>query len=130
MKGRGTRGQIFLLRQIIEKAREFNTPLDICFVDFRKAFDSVIWMTLRRWYSSSTTVDVVLSNTFKTESGARQVCIQFRNIYIEHVMYIVLDGWDSGISVGGHVINKLRYADDTNFLSKFKEDLEELLNRL
>lgn len=41
IRGRGTREQILILRQIIEKCREFNIPLYICFVDFRKAFDTV-----------------------------------------------------------------------------------------
>ncbi|KAI8441389.1 hypothetical protein MSG28_015004 [Choristoneura fumiferana] len=48
VKGRGTREQILILRQIIEKAREFNSTLYICFVDFRKAFDTVIWAQLWR----------------------------------------------------------------------------------
>ncbi|KAA5650649.1 reverse transcriptase family protein, partial [Pseudomonas aeruginosa] len=46
VKGRGTREQILILRQIIEKAREFDSTLYICFVDFCKAFDTVIWTHL------------------------------------------------------------------------------------
>jgi len=29
------------LKKVMEKAREFNTPLILCFIDYKKAFDSV-----------------------------------------------------------------------------------------
>ena len=38
-KGRGTRDKIANIRQIIEKAREFQK--NICFIDYAKAFDCV-----------------------------------------------------------------------------------------
>jgi len=37
----GTRDQIVNLRIITGKAREFNTPLFLCFIDYKKAFGSV-----------------------------------------------------------------------------------------
>jgi hypothetical protein len=40
---RGTREQILNLLQIIEKGREFNITIHICFIDFRKDFDRVRW---------------------------------------------------------------------------------------
>lgn len=40
-KGRGCIYQIFALRNIIEQCTEWNVPLYINFIDFRKAFDSV-----------------------------------------------------------------------------------------
>ena len=44
--GRGCIDQIFALRVLAEKAREFNTPLYLAFVDLRKAYDSVDWEAL------------------------------------------------------------------------------------
>ncbi|CAK1602554.1 unnamed protein product [Parnassius mnemosyne] len=41
VKGRGTREQIVNVRQIIEKNREFNTSVFMCFIDYSKAFDCV-----------------------------------------------------------------------------------------
>ena len=38
---KGTRNQIMNLKLIIEKYREYNTALYICFIDYRKAFDTV-----------------------------------------------------------------------------------------
>ena len=40
-KGRGTRDQIANIRWIIEKAREFQTNISFCFIDYAKAFDCV-----------------------------------------------------------------------------------------
>ena len=40
-KGRGTRDQIANIRWIIEKAREFQKNIYLCFRDYTKAFDCV-----------------------------------------------------------------------------------------
>lgn len=44
--GKGTIEQILNIRQIIEKAREYNATIFMCFVDYSKAFDSIKWHTL------------------------------------------------------------------------------------
>ena len=55
-KGRGCIDQVFSLRVLAEKAREYNTPLYmyLCFVDLRKAYDSVsrdaLWVVLQKRY--------------------------------------------------------------------------------
>ena len=40
-KGRGTRDQIANIPQIIEKAREFQKNIYLCFINYPKAFDCV-----------------------------------------------------------------------------------------
>ena len=40
-KGRGTRDQIANIRWIIEKGREFQKNINLCFTDYVKAFDCV-----------------------------------------------------------------------------------------
>ena len=40
-KGRGTRDQIANIRWTIEKAREFQENIYLCFIDYAKAFDCV-----------------------------------------------------------------------------------------
>ena len=40
-KGRGTRDQIVNIHWIIEKAREFQKNIYLCFTDYAKAFDCV-----------------------------------------------------------------------------------------
>ena len=50
-KGRGTRDQIAKIHWIIEKAREFQKNLYLCFIDYAKAFDCVdhnkLWKILK-----------------------------------------------------------------------------------
>ena len=47
---RGTRDQITNLRILMHKAREHQQPLYMCFVDFKKALDSIshdkLWVTM------------------------------------------------------------------------------------
>ena len=40
-KGRGTRDQIANIRWIIEKAREFQKNIYVCFIDYTKAIDII-----------------------------------------------------------------------------------------
>ena len=57
-KGRRTRDQIANIRWIIEKAREFQTDIYFCFIDYAKAFDCVDhnkqWKILERWEYQTT----------------------------------------------------------------------------
>ena len=50
-KGRGTRDQIANIHWIIEKAREFQKNIYLCFIDYAKAFDCVdhnkLWKILK-----------------------------------------------------------------------------------
>ena len=50
-KGRGTRHQIANIHWIIEKAREFQKSIYLCFIDYAKAFDCVdhnkLWEILK-----------------------------------------------------------------------------------
>ena len=57
IKGRGTRDKIANIRWIIEKAREFQTNIYFCFIDYAKAF---VWITIncgkffKRWEYQTT----------------------------------------------------------------------------
>ena len=50
-KGRGTRDQTANIHWILEKAREFQKNIYLCFIDYAKAFDCVdhnkLWKILR-----------------------------------------------------------------------------------
>ena len=58
IKGRGTRDQIANIRWIIEKAREFQTNIYFCFIDYAKAFYCVdhhkLWKILQELEYQST----------------------------------------------------------------------------
>ena len=51
-KGRGTRDQIANICSIMEKAREFQKNIYVCFIDYAKAFDCVdhnkLWKILKK----------------------------------------------------------------------------------
>ena len=53
-KGRGTRDQIANILWIMEKAREFQKNIYLCFIDYAKAFDSVdhnkLWKSLKEMW--------------------------------------------------------------------------------
>ena len=50
-KGKGTRNQIANIRWIMEKAREFQKSIYLCFIDYAKVFDCVnhnkLWKILQ-----------------------------------------------------------------------------------
>ena len=51
--GRGCVDKVFSLRILMEKAREFHTPLYLCYVDLTKAYDRhALWSVLERRYIS------------------------------------------------------------------------------
>ena len=58
--GRETIEQILALEQIIEKSIDFNNPIHITFIDFKKAFDSVklsqLWHLLEKILSAKDTL--------------------------------------------------------------------------
>jgi len=45
-RGRGTRNQIVNICWIREKAREFQKNICVCFIDYTKAFDFSVWVTI------------------------------------------------------------------------------------
>jgi hypothetical protein len=63
--GRGCVDQIFNLKQCLSMARERRKPILLCFVDLKKAYDSVnrrlLWDTLAEYGISRTTIKILNS---------------------------------------------------------------------
>ena len=94
-KGRGTRDQIANIRWIIEKAREFQKNIYLCFIDYAKGFDcgdhEKLWKALREmgtpdhlthrlrnlYAGQEATVRSLYGTTdwFKMEKGIQQGCL-------------------------------------------------------
>ena len=111
----GRRDQITNLRILMLKAREHQQPLYMCFVDFKKAFDSIshdrLWVTMmdmgyplhlidvlaKLYRKQLTKVNVAgtLSEWFRVKKGVRQGCVlssYLFNILADMVMRKTLDG--------------------------------------
>lgn len=151
MPQRGTREHILNMHQIIEKCREYNVKVYICFLDYCKAFDCVQWQRMAQMgtpqhlitlienlYESSrakvrVNANADLSKPFGLGKGMRQGCILspvLFNIYGEWIIRRATDEWKGGIAVGGRKLCNLRYADDTTLLATTEEELTELVNRV
>jgi len=150
---RGTRDQITNLRIILEKAKERNQPLYLCFIDFTKAFDMVqhdqLWLVMlemgfpphlvqllrnlyRQQRAAVRTANIV-SAWFRVRKGVRQGCNLspcLFNVLAEQVMRKALQGFTGGFRIGGKTISNLRYADDIVLLATSPEDLQELVCRV
>ncbi|PIK35145.1 hypothetical protein BSL78_28030 [Apostichopus japonicus] len=153
-KGRGTRDQIANLRWILERSREFQRPVYMCFIDYSKAFDCVdhptLWTMLTEMGIPKHLVHVIKSlyneqeakvrteygdtENFNIGKGVRQGCIlspYLFNLYSEYIMRQAnLDNVELGVKIGGRRVNNLRYADDTTLLAESKEDLLNLMERV
>src|SRR6218665_366054 len=152
-KERGTRDQITNLRILMQKANEHQQPLFMCFVDFKKAFDSIphetLWVTmiemgfpghiiniLTKLYSKQKArvkVAGTMSTEFRIRRGVRQGCVlspTLFNIVAEMVMRETLEGYEGGVQIGGRRITNLRYADDIILKANTVEELQTLTRRL
>jgi len=87
-QGKWIRDQITNLRILMHKAHEHQQPLYVCFVDFKKAFDSIshdkLWVTLHlidllaelyRKQLAKVKVAGTLSEWFRVKKGVRQGCV-------------------------------------------------------
>ncbi|XP_049886587.1 uncharacterized protein LOC126381094 [Pectinophora gossypiella] len=153
VRGKGTREQILNVRQVIEKSREFNSPVVLCFIDYTKAFDCVQWdklwsvllemgapehlvaliQSLYTGNRSFIRIGTECSNMFQTKKGVRQGCIlstALFNIYGEYIIRKTIENWEKGFPIGGKRLSNLRYADDTVLLATSIEEMSELFQRL
>ena len=143
-KGRGTRDQIANIHWITVKAKEFQKNIDLCFIDYTKAFDCVdhnCGKLLKRWEyqitlptSWETCIRVKKQQlephmkqlTIPKCERVQQDCIlspSLFNLYAEYIMWTArLDESQAGIKTARRNINNLRYADNTTLTQKVKKN--------
>ena len=153
-KDRGTRDQIANIRSIIEKTREFQKNIYLCFIDYVKAFDWVdhnkLWKALKEmgipdhltcllrhlYVGQEATVRTLYGTTdwFKIKKGVQQGWLLspcLFNLHAEDIMRNArLGEIQAGIKIGGRNMNNLRYMDDTTLISEREEELNSLLSRV
>ena len=154
-KGRGTRDQIANICWITEKAREFQTSIYFCFIDYAKSSDCVdhnkLWKILKEmekpdhltcllrnlYAGQEATVRTGHGTTdwFQIKRGVlRQGCILspwLFNLYAEYIMRNAwLDKAQAGIKIARRNITNLRYKDDTTLMAESKKELKSLLMKV
>ena len=108
-KGRGARDQIANIRWIIEKAREFQKNIYVCFIDYAKAFDYVdhnklrqilkemgvsdhlicLWRNLYAGQEATVKTGHGTTDWFQIGKGVRQGCILSPCLFNLHTEYIM-----------------------------------------
>jgi len=150
---RSTIDQIFTLRQLSEKYTDFSKDLFVCYVDFRKAFDSIwrkgLWTVLRsmgypekivrllenlyKGTFSTVRVGADVSDWFETIVGVLQGCMLsplLFNIFLEIIMARALNDVNAGAVLNGNVISNLQFADDIAAMAESQDELQELVNNI
>ncbi len=151
--GFGTRDALFTLQVLVQRCRDVNKDVFLCFIDYEKAFDRVqhqkMLEILQRigldsrdvrlianlyWnQSASVRVENELSDEVQIQRGVRQGCVLsplLFNLYSEMILSEALDGLNLGIVINGEDINNLRYADDTVLPTGSAENQQTLLDHV
>ena len=153
-KGRGTGDQIANICWIIEKAREFQENIYLCFIDYTKAFDCVdhnkLWKILKKmgipdhltcllrnlYASQEATIRSGHGKTdwFQIGKGVHLGYILspcFINLYAEYIMRNAgVEEAQAGIKIVGRHIHNLTCADDTTLMAESEEALKSLLMKV
>ena len=152
-KGYRTADHVFTLKTVIDNTLSAKKDLFVCFVDFKKAFDTV-WRDglllkllknrvsckfvriLRNMYNSlkcCVRLPFGLSQPFPSLTGLRQGC-NLSPILFNLFVNDLIDSFNNILSespmLNNVPINCLLYADDLILVSESKEGLQNLLNGL
>ena len=148
-----TTDHIFTLQTLISQARAHHRPLYCCFVDFKKAFDSVprelLWQRLRdadingamlaALQSLYTTVTARastpagLTDPFPCDLGVKQGCPlspMLFALYIDRVAPLITAADPTAPALAGLTVALLLYADDLTLLSTTPDGLQSQLDAL
>ena len=138
-RGRGTIDAIFIVKQLIEKAKERNLSLSFHFIYFKAAFDTVwrkaLWKMLRHIGINDKIVQIIedlyadtkcavringkLTKWFKVLVGVRQGCIlspTLFNVFLEFVLDDV-KSLQNDLTFDDELSIDIRYADDTTLVA-------------
>ena len=147
-QGRSTVDQIWVVRQVIEKATEYRTPVHLCFVDLTKAYDSVdrtaLAAVLRSYGVPHQLVDTIqelhtdtrchvrtadgVADDFQVKSRVRQGCVLsplLFNCFMDRILREATEMMDGGLHVeystsGGLFLS---YRDKTTALTCIQDVL-------
>ena len=82
VKGKGTREQMVNIRIIMEKYKEYNIPLYMCFIDYAKAFDCVnhqlLWQDMQKMGFPVHVIEL-LEHLYKNQEAAVKTRAEHQN---------------------------------------------------
>ncbi|XP_065583726.1 uncharacterized protein LOC136042693 [Artemia franciscana] len=145
--------QIFTLRQLIEKTREFQQKAYHAFVDFKAAFNSVdrqsLWLILKttglpakycnlferlhKGTESCRQVSGRHSSSFESNTRVRQGCstaAELFNCVIDYIMTCTINRLQLRLHYGNRVLSDADYANDLALVSDSPSKLREALEIL
>ena len=152
--GRGTREQIFTLRNIIEQSLEWNATLMLVFIDYMKAFDSIhqetLWKIMKLYGVPSKFIKLVrmfytdvkcsvvseggLTNWFDVKSGVKQGCVMSGFLFLLVVDWIMSQAVkDNNTGIRWNMMEQLEdldFADDIALLASNWNQLRRKLDRI
>jgi len=122
----------------------------MCFVDFKKAFNSVshdkLWLTMMdmgyplhlihllakmyRKQLAKVKVAETVSEWFSVKKGVRQGCVLSPCLFNILAEMVIRDGFQGGLQTGGRMVTNLCYADDIILLATSEAELQELVDHL
>ncbi|GBP91715.1 LINE-1 retrotransposable element ORF2 protein [Eumeta japonica] len=142
---------IHVVKQIIEKQKEYGQMYDMAFVDYNKGFDSLshsyIWKTLEKQGIERKYIRIIKEiygrttatiqfkqqgEEFGNEKGVRQGDPLSPKLFIAVLEDIFRnsDREHFGININGSNLNRLRYADDVVLFAEKPETLQTMLQQL
>jgi len=151
--GRFTIDHMHTLNQLTEKAREYNLPLSLTFVDYEKALDSVetnailnalndqevhpqyIKLIQNICASASSIIQLDTEGSiFKLNRGVRQGDSMSPKLFISSLQSIFNKlNWQErafGYKIGNTYLNNLRFGDDIVLVAKTPQELQIMLTEL
>lgn len=150
-QGYSTLDHILTMRVLIEKSTEYQFPLWLAFIDFKKAFDSVeTWAVLdalRNARVDHRYIDIINSiyknatlkvaipqhtNPVKIKRGVRQgdtISPKLFTLVLEDI-FKRLNWEDKGLSIAGSRLSNLRFADDIVLFASDPAELQTMVNDL
>ena len=148
--GYSTIDHIHTLKQLMEKCREYQIPLCIGFVDYKKAFDSIetaaILNALREFGVEEKyvkIVDVITKECYAEIDFSAEPCridikkgVRQGDTISPKLFVTTLESlfrrmkWNEGISIDGENLTHLLFADDCVLFAKNAEELKRMMTKL
>ena len=151
IRGRSCSNNLWILRRVIERAIEFNTPVYCIFVDYKGAFDALNRTTLGRilalflspsmvrrvmclYFDAKARVKIknTIGPLFDQLRGVRQGCPASPSFFTVALAFI---SWSfrttfAGIKLVSLYLSTIEYADDQMLFTLSPEGLQEMLTYL